>query len=86
MTMLEVVDKTPGGRLVEPRLRRDARHPVNFFPDLSRDFTSEKPFRPLTISTSDLRQKWWLEPELNQRHKDFQSSALPTELSSQTRR
>jgi hypothetical protein len=26
--------------------------------------------------------KWWLEPELNRRHKDFQSSALPTELSS----
>ena len=26
--------------------------------------------------------RWWLEPELNRRHKDFQSSALPTELSS----
>jgi putative membrane protein len=25
---------------------------------------------------------WWLEAELNRRHKDFQSSALPTELSS----
>ena len=25
--------------------------------------------------------KWWQEPELNRRHKDFQSSALPTELS-----
>ena len=24
--------------------------------------------------------KWWLQRELNQRHKDFQSSALPTEL------
>jgi hypothetical protein len=24
---------------------------------------------------------WWQEPELNRRHKDFQSSALPTELS-----
>ena len=23
---------------------------------------------------------WWLQRELNQRHKDFQSSALPTEL------
>ena len=29
-----------------------------------------------------MRKKWWLEPELNRRHKDFQSSALPTELSS----
>ncbi len=29
-----------------------------------------------------LMEKWWLETELNRRHKDFQSSALPTELSS----
>jgi hypothetical protein len=27
--------------------------------------------------------KWWLGAELNRRHKDFQSSALPTELPSQ---
>jgi hypothetical protein len=27
--------------------------------------------------------KWWQEAELNRRHKDFQSSALPTELSCQ---
>jgi hypothetical protein len=26
---------------------------------------------------------WWLETESNRRHEDFQSSALPTELSSQ---
>jgi hypothetical protein len=26
---------------------------------------------------------WWLGAELNRRHKDFQSSALPTELPSQ---
>src|SRR5579859_4451887 len=26
--------------------------------------------------------KWWLGAELNRRHKDFQSSALPTELPS----
>ena len=26
-------------------------------------------------------RKWWPELESNQRHKDFQSSALPTELS-----
>ena len=26
--------------------------------------------------------KWWLETESNCRHKDFQSFALPTELSS----
>jgi hypothetical protein len=29
------------------------------------------------------QKKWWLGPELNRRHKDFQSSALPTELPSQ---
>ena len=28
------------------------------------------------------KQVWWLEPESNQWHKDFQSFALPTELSS----
>jgi hypothetical protein len=27
--------------------------------------------------------EWWLGTELNRRHKDFQSSALPTELPSQ---
>jgi hypothetical protein len=30
--------------------------------------------------------KWWLGAELNRRHKDFQSSALPTELPSRRRR
>jgi hypothetical protein len=29
--------------------------------------------------------EWWLGAELNRRHKDFQSSALPTELPSQSR-
>ena len=33
----------------------------------------------LTLEDSKLI-KWWLQRELNQRHKDFQSSALPTEL------
>ena len=27
---------------------------------------------------------WWQDPELNRGHKDFQSSALPTELSCRT--
>lgn len=30
-----------------------------------------------------LMVRWWPERELNPRHKDFQSSALPTELSGQ---
>ena len=29
------------------------------------------------------RSKWWPDQESNQGHKDFQSSALPTELSGQ---
>ncbi len=29
------------------------------------------------------KKKWWRERESNPRHKDFQSFALPTELSSQ---
>ena len=35
------------------------------------------------IATLSSKNKWWLQRELNQRHKDFQSSALPTELWSQ---
>ncbi|MBF8277632.1 MAG: hypothetical protein HW390_2705 [Candidatus Brocadiaceae bacterium] len=27
--------------------------------------------------------KWWAEPESNRRHQDFQSCALPSELSAQ---
>lgn len=30
--------------------------------------------------------KWWLEAESNHRHGDFQSPALPTELSSHTKK
>ena len=33
--------------------------------------------------TSEEVRFWCLEPESNQRHEDFQSSALPTELSGQ---
>jgi hypothetical protein len=29
-----------------------------------------------------LKEKWWLDPESNWGHADFQSAALPTELSS----
>ena len=35
---------------------------------------------PSTDASSPDRQTWWHPPESNQRHKDFQSSALPTEL------
>ena len=30
-----------------------------------------------------LRSRWWFGPELNWRHMDFQSIALPTELPNQ---
>ena len=36
-----------------------------------------------TSFTEPLPEKWWQDPELNRGHKDFQSSALPTELSCQ---
>src|ERR1051325_7152133 len=35
------------------------------------------------VRNSSLFRKWWLGPELNRRHADFQSAALPTELPSQ---
>ena len=42
-------------------------------------------FQPLThLSTfmkNFIKKKWWLEAESNCRHADFQSAALPTELS-----
>ena len=33
------------------------------------------------IGNTGVFLKWWQDPELNRGHKDFQSSALPTELS-----
>ena len=45
----------------------------NFFKNFLRSFQIKNP-------TNGLFEKWWFRPELNQRHEDFQSSALPTEL------
>src|SRR5690625_3251829 len=50
----------------------------------------ERIYSPPRLATSlplhfKLFKKWWLETESNRRHKDFQSFALPTELSSQWR-
>ena len=44
------------------------------------NFYNKKPLKP-----NDFKgyKKWCPEPESNQRHEDFQSSALPTELSGQ---
>jgi hypothetical protein len=39
----------------------------------------------LCKSMINYKKKWCPEPELNQRHADFQSAALPTELSGHTR-
>ena len=60
--------------------------PISGAPDRSR--THNLLIRSQTIYPIDLRAhtistiKWWLWAELNHRHKDFQSSALPTELQS----
>ena len=46
-------------------------------------------YKKMTDQTSPKRdykgvlKNWWQDPELNRGHKDFQSSALPTELSCQ---
>ena len=41
-----------------------------------------KGFADLCLTTWLWRHTWWLDQESNQGHEDFQSSALPTELSS----
>ena len=55
-------------------------------------FEPPRDFHPLSVFKTDpfsrtwvnLRvSKWWFRPESNQRHEDFQSSALPTELRNQ---
>ena len=42
-----------------------------------------RPGAKKTASREGNRKKWWPDQESNQGHKDFQSSALPTELSGQ---
>ena len=43
--------------------------------------TSQLLYRWATLANLTHQTMWCLEPESNQRHKDFQSFALPTELS-----
>ena len=45
--------------------------------------TNEPMFGSESSVFNAILKKVWPEPDLNRRHKDFQSSALPTELSSQ---
>ncbi len=49
-------------------------------PDLNRGI---KVLQTLTLPLGYSAVTWWLDQESNQGHEDFQSSALPTELSSQ---
>ena len=51
--------------------------------DSNRRTHRERIYSPPRLATSLPLQKRWLETESNCRHEDFQSSALPTELSSQ---
>src|SRR3979411_3434909 len=45
------------------------------------DYIRERADRPVAVL---LRELWWPRPESNQRHTDFQSAALPTELLGRT--
>ena len=45
---------------------------------------ASEPILDLFIYKVFVKNKWCPEPESNQRHVDFQSTALPTELSGQT--
>ncbi len=40
-------------------------------------------FRVIRKELNTKQKEWWRDPESNRGHKDFQSSALPTELSRQ---
>lgn len=44
--------------------------------------TKTDKFRERIKMITEYKGRWWLEAESNCRHKDFQSFALPTELSS----
>ena len=57
---------------------------INFKWSGKRDSNSRRsPWQGDALPLSHSRNKWWLELESNQRHVDFQSTALPTELSGQ---
>ena len=72
--------KEPGALVKQVAEESGFADPFHF----SRVFASVSAFPRRIFAGCDRARlgKWWLEPELNRRHKDFQSSALPTELSS----
>ena len=56
--------------------------PENGLPcDLSRRSRALRDEDGSSVSASEQSEAWWPETESNCRHEDFQSSALPTELS-----
>jgi hypothetical protein len=65
--------------------KRSDRKVLPFAPDCSDIYRGIRKSPGIVFwPDEDGLKKWWLGPELNRRHKDFQSSALPPELPSRS--
>jgi hypothetical protein len=67
-----------GRQATSPAIPKIKSHSQNFLSFFRFDSGGNR-----SPTLTHLKSKWWLGAELNRRHKDFQSSALPTELPSQ---
>jgi hypothetical protein len=77
--VVDLIEKSKATKWTFKRAHARAKSSRIQKPKAERTNGKQLTFWPLTFS------KWerWLEPESNQRHEDFQSSALPTELPGQ---